>query len=275
MNSLKGAFPFRLGTTSYIRPADLLPNAEFLRTLVDDIELVLFESDEISNLPDEPTIKALAAIARENGLTYTVHLPMDIDPASGDPQVRERSASKCVRVMKLTAPLDPFAFILHLYAPGAARFSSAECDSWRDRATDTVSSLLAQSGVNPALICVETLDFDFSLAEPVVREHGLSICLDIGHLWRCGFSVEEYLRRYLGDTRVVHLHGVRDGKDHLDLSVLPPDTLADVISVMEDASSRPRVVTIEIFGESDLKGSLRALAAHRSRRTHSNAEGLA
>ena len=45
-------FPFRLGATSYILPADLVANAKFLAGKVDDIELVLFDLEEgQSNLP--------------------------------------------------------------------------------------------------------------------------------------------------------------------------------------------------------------------------------
>lgn len=38
--------PCRLGVPSYVYPADILPNVEALAPFVDDIELVLFESDE-------------------------------------------------------------------------------------------------------------------------------------------------------------------------------------------------------------------------------------
>ena len=61
--SLKGCFPFRLGTVSYIIPDDILPNVRYLADAVDDIELVLFESDELSNIPDEAAIAELADIA--------------------------------------------------------------------------------------------------------------------------------------------------------------------------------------------------------------------
>ena len=44
---------FRIGTTSYIIPADILPNVEYLAPQVDDVQLVLFETDAYgSNLPD-------------------------------------------------------------------------------------------------------------------------------------------------------------------------------------------------------------------------------
>ena len=51
-------YPFRLGTTSYIIPDDILPNARFLADKVDDIELVLFEVDDgPNNLPTPQTLK--------------------------------------------------------------------------------------------------------------------------------------------------------------------------------------------------------------------------
>ncbi len=60
---LKGRFPFRLGTTSYIIPDAIFPNVRFLAPLVDEIELVLFESGRDDNLPSGEDISALAALA--------------------------------------------------------------------------------------------------------------------------------------------------------------------------------------------------------------------
>ena len=61
--ALKKRFPFLLGTTSYIIPADLLSNVNFLGDKVADVELILFESDEITNLPDASTVKMLKETA--------------------------------------------------------------------------------------------------------------------------------------------------------------------------------------------------------------------
>ena len=70
---------FRIGTTSYIIPADILPNVEYLAPQVDDVELVLFETDEYgSNLPDAALRGRLAELAHAHALTYTVHLPLDL-----------------------------------------------------------------------------------------------------------------------------------------------------------------------------------------------------
>jgi len=45
-------YPFRLGTTSYVIPADILANVRHLAGKVQDVELVLFEVDDgPNNLP--------------------------------------------------------------------------------------------------------------------------------------------------------------------------------------------------------------------------------
>jgi hypothetical protein len=102
MKNLKNRFPFRLGTTSYIIPADLITNVRFLAPYVDDIELVLFEADDESNLPDKKTISELGSIARSENLTYTVHLPLGLSLGVVDEDERCRSVKKALHIVELT-----------------------------------------------------------------------------------------------------------------------------------------------------------------------------
>ena len=44
---LKGRLPFRLGTTSYILPSDMITNVAMLAPFVDDVELLFFELEEL------------------------------------------------------------------------------------------------------------------------------------------------------------------------------------------------------------------------------------
>src|SRR5262245_25369283 len=77
--NLEPSTPFRLGTTSYIIPDDILPNVRYLADKVQDVELVLFEVDDgPNNLPSSETVAELAALADAHDLTYTVHLPLDL-----------------------------------------------------------------------------------------------------------------------------------------------------------------------------------------------------
>ena len=82
---------YRLGSTSYVWPADLVPNVRRLGPLVDDVELVLFDLEDRSNLPDKATVVELQALARAHDLTYTVHLPLDLNPACPASLLRTQS----------------------------------------------------------------------------------------------------------------------------------------------------------------------------------------
>jgi len=107
---------------------------------------------------------------------------------------------------------------------------------------------------------VETLDYPFELVAPVILETGLSVCLDVGHLWLGGYDVDESLKTWLSRTRIVHLHGVRDGKDHLDLAVLEPGVLRALLARLGADRVLQRVVTLEVFGEEPFEKSMNALS---------------
>ena len=65
--SLKGRFPFSFGVPSYIIPADIATNVRWLRDLVDEIELILFESKEFSNMPSPSDVALFRVLAEEAG----------------------------------------------------------------------------------------------------------------------------------------------------------------------------------------------------------------
>jgi sugar phosphate isomerase/epimerase len=257
--SLKKRFPFRLGTTSYIIPADLLSNVNFLADKVDDIELVLFESDEITNLPDAATVKMLKEVAEQHDLTYTVHLPLDTWMGHEDESVRRRSVDKCLRVIECTASLSPFTYVIHFHGDHPGESPSLDLARWIDGHRRSVGRLLQD--VNPRDLCVETLDYAYDLIEDIVSDYGLSVCLDIGHLLLCGQGPEDYLDRYLPQTRVIHIHGVENGNDHRSLAFLPAGLLNTIMEQLESGSTNSRVLTMEIFDERAFNQSLDILSS--------------
>lgn len=252
--SLKNLFPFRLGTTSYVIPAGLLQNAFFLADKVDDIELVFFESDEISNLPDAATIRALEETAIRHDLTYTVHLPLDTWMGHTDASVRRQSVDKCLRVIECTAPLAPFAYIVHFHGDSRGASPSSDLARWQEGHRRAVERLLQV--VSPEDLCVETLDYPYRLIENIVFDYGLSVCLDVGHQLLCGMEPFEYLDLYLTRTRVLHFHGVEGGHDHRSLALLPDGLLTALVSRLVGGPEKPRVLTMEIFNEKALNESL-------------------
>jgi sugar phosphate isomerase/epimerase len=254
---MKNRFPFRLGTTSYIISADILANVVFLADKVDDIELVLFESDEIANLPDAATVTRLKELAACFDLTYTVHLPLDAWLGHEDPSVRKRSVDKCLRIIERMAPLDPFAYILHLHGDKQGKVPSPDMERWIDGHRRSVERLLQD--VDAQELCVETLDYPYSVIEDIVSDYKLSVCLDFGHLLLYGYAWEDYLDRYLAQTRVIHLHGVEGENDHRSLTFVPAVLLGTLMDRLGDKPLNLRVLTMEIFDERAFYRSLDVL----------------
>jgi sugar phosphate isomerase/epimerase len=260
--SLKNRFPFRLGTTSYIIPADLLPNVGFLADKVDDIELVLFESDEFSNLPEAVTIERLKDIAGRFDLTYTIHLPLDTLMGHAKASVRQQSVDKCLRVIERTAPLSPFAYIVHFHGDQRGKSPSLEMERWVEGHRQSVERLLRV--VDAQDLCVEMLDYPYELIDGIVTDYGLSVCLDMGHILLYGYAPEEYLDRYLSRTRVIHLHGVEVGQDHHGLAFVPAGVLNSIVDRLGNGSNKTRVVTMEIFDEGMLYQSMDVMSRYAS-----------
>ncbi len=252
----------RLGTTSYIIPDDILPNVRYLADKVDDIELVLFESEAMSNLPDRSTIKALASLAKEHQLTYTVHFPLDIHPGSQSIVERNRFVDSIQRIVDLTSSLDPFAYVLHLTPEEYGRSPASDVDRWLSALKESLRSMLERCGIPSRMFCAETLSYPFSLVLPLIEEFDLSITLDVGHIWLMGYDMEENLSSLLPRTRVAHLHGVHGGKDHLGLDKGNAAQIARFLAALEQQMKQDmveRVLTLEVFSEADLASSLSLL----------------
>lgn len=259
--NLKGAFSFRLGTTSYILPADILPNLRHLHRRVDDVELVLFESESVSNLPSPTEVDEMARLGREAGLSFTVHLPLDIRLGSGDEAERAASVGTCRRVIARMAPIEPFAWILHLHGDRRGDPPTDDPPRWIAQNRRSLAELL-ETGPAPRNICIETLDYDFRRVEGLVEEFDLSVGLDIGHLLLHGRDPAAHLDRWMERARVVHVHGIDgQGMDHRDLGRLPEGLLEELAMRLSRLPAWDvRVVTMEIFGEDDFERSMQAVA---------------
>jgi sugar phosphate isomerase/epimerase len=254
---LKGRFPFRLGMTSYIIPADVEPNVRVLTPWVDDVELVLFESDEMSNLPDEPTIDRLGELAGRSALSYTVHLPLDADLGAADEGRRRASVEKCLRVVRLTRRLRPHAWVVHVPGERRGEEPAEDVTAWRDRLDRSAAELVA-AGAPPERLAVETLDYAFELVMPVVERHGLAVCVDVGHLILAGRDPVGAVAALRDRCRVAHLHGVREGRDHVDVGALGPALLQGLYHACA-APGAPCVVTLEVFSREDFERSMAVL----------------
>jgi adenosyl cobinamide kinase/adenosyl cobinamide phosphate guanylyltransferase/sugar phosphate isomerase/epimerase len=255
--------PFRLGTSSYIIPADILPNVRYLAGKVRDIELVLFEVDDLgpdsqplSNLPSPEVLDELTRLAALYDLSYTVHLPLDLKLAD-DGSAGDLSLVKAKRVIDLTRRLDPWAYVLHLDGQQVRHSNDpAVLRRWQDQAVRALEIVAAWAG-GPEKLAVENLEgYPPDFNQPVLDRIPVSRCVDIGHLWLDGVPVLPYLAKALPRTRVIHLHGV-GARDHASLSHVPAPELDAVLQKL--SAEYGGVLTIEIFSEDDFLTSLEAM----------------
>ena len=250
--------PFRLGTTSYIIPDDILPNARYLAGKVRDIELILFEVDDgPNNLPSAEVIDELLLIAQQHDMTYTVHLPLDLKLGE-DGSEQDRSLIKAKRVIDCTRGLDPWAYVLHLDGRSVRTSTDAGLiERWQDRSVRALEIVSEWAG-SPEKLAVENLEtYPLDFIQPVLDRIPVNRCADIGHLWLDGHDPIPYLQSALPRTRVVHLHGIAE-RDHRSLAFMPQEKVADVWKELIKADYRG-VLTLEIFSEEDFVSSLNIL----------------
>lgn len=251
-------YPFRLGTTSYIIPDDILPNARYLAGKVRDIELILFEVDDgPNNLPSSEVIHELTKIAQDHDMTYTVHLPLDLKLGE-DGSERDQSLVKAERVIDCTRGLDPWAYVLHLDGKSVRTSTDAELiKRWQDQSVRALEIVSAWAG-GPDKLAVENLEtYPLDFIQPVLDRIPVSRCVDVGHLWLDGHDPIPYLQAALPRTCVIHMHGIAE-RDHRSLAFLPQEKVRAVLHELIHANYSG-VLTLEIFSEEDFLSSLDVL----------------
>lgn len=253
--SLKSRFPFRVGTTSYILHDDLLPNVDFLADKVEDVQLLLFEVDGLSSLPDAATASRLRGMAEAHGLGYTVHLPLDLE--FGCPRRCEASVEKAVRCVRSVDPVGAHSFVLHL--PGEVGAAAATRREWADCACRSLEALGRAAG-SMEVLAVENLErFPLDFLDPVLERLPVSLCADVGHLLYDCVDPLPFLRHWAGRVRVVHLHGIA-GRDHKSIGHIPPAQLDGILRTLADTGFGGTLV-MEVFGLDDFNGSVAAMQA--------------
>ncbi|PKN34680.1 MAG: hypothetical protein CVU61_07785 [Deltaproteobacteria bacterium HGW-Deltaproteobacteria-19] len=251
--ALKGRFPFRLGTTSYIVPAPILPNIRFLGPLVDEVEIILFESGREDNLPAPAEIDEMRRLGEDLDLTYNIHLPTGLSLGAVDEAQRRRDCETMLRFHDRTRPLDPSAWVLHLEEGGLD--SPLSLNGWRERLALSLRDMLA-GGLDRSRMVVENLGYPLEWIRPLVTEYGLSWCLDVGHLLAGGEDLAGALDIMEEGVEMIHLHGLMEGRDHRSAAALPEEAWKKLRPFLEEYRGG---LSVEVFSGEDLRTSLLAL----------------
>lgn len=254
--SYRNRFPFTLAAPSFIYPDHVLPNVRMLAPFIDEIELVLFESSPEESLPPEPDIKALAALSQSEGISYNIHLPIDVKITDQDTESRADAIDRIAHAVERACMLEPSTWTLHLPYTGTAP-DSASVKQWQNMAVSAVETLLKRTRISPRLISVETLDYPPAWLEPVARDLDLSVCLDTGHLMEYGRDITEAFELLGNRISIIHLYGgVRQGRGHIGLDRLPESLAPAVSGILRQFTG---IVSLEVFSSKELEKSMESL----------------
>lgn len=243
---------------------DLVHNVEILSGLVKDIEVVLFHTPGLNNIPTCREINRLREIRDCNEISFTVHFPASLEPAAESKDLREESLEIAAEIVGRFSCLHPRHYILHLpfskptlvaipgcYFPWKL---TEEWNQWSHRADEALERFGRLLGPADSLL-VENINYSPRFLEPFWRKGLCDFCLDMGHLLLGREAVSEILEQYLQVTRVIHLHGVEGFKEHISLACLPPRQLQGWLQMLKKAAYQG-VITLEVFDPQDLEESL-------------------
>ena len=177
-------------------------------------------------------------LLKPEGVAYTLHLPLwSVEPSTPLNPVRNGSVAAIVQTIQATLPLEPEVYVLHATGALAAEFYNMKISEmarllilrqFQNGARESIQSILAQTGLSPHKLAIETIEFPLDMTFELADELDLSICLDTGHVlagfpgW---FDFFDVLEKALPRLAEVHLHdskkmpaGLRGyGEDHKPL----------------------------------------------------------
>ncbi|MFZ5563951.1 MAG: cobamide remodeling phosphodiesterase CbiR [Thermodesulfobacteriota bacterium] len=250
--SYKGVYPFSLACPSFIYPAGYAENTRRLSGLVDEIELLFFQSAPES-MPDPDEIEALKNIGHNGDVVYNVHLPIDISIAGADAAEGRRAREAVIGLYDRVRELSPVSWTLHVPMDAAEPRSSRQ---WADRACGRIEEVLACRRIPSRSMALETLDYSPFILGDIAERLDCSICLDTGHLMARGIDCKTVFDALKDRVTIVHAHGVSQGRDHLALDRLSPSQQKDMGHILQSFRG---TFCLEVFCSDHLFSSMDCL----------------
>ena len=259
---------FKIGSPSMVFGKDLVKNATLLANMVDHIEIVLFHTPKLHNIPAASDIEYLKRIGTDNNITYSVHLPAFLEIASRDRKKREESIQLAGDIITRMNAINPLHYIIHIpfttptLTPEPGVYFSLDHGElfldWTGRALSSLSELQDKTGQSTKML-IENINYSPSFLEPFLYSGLCELCLDLGHLLLGRERVFDVLKNYFTRTGEIHLHGVKDYEEHLSLSVLSKERVTKWLRFLRQFAFNG-IVTLEVFTPGDLEESMRFLS---------------
>jgi sugar phosphate isomerase/epimerase len=257
--------PFILAAPSMVFGKDLMENVRRLAGLMNHVEILLFHTPSLHNVPDHREVSMLNQTGDQENITYSVHLPASLEIASRDRAKREESVRLAIEICRQTSAFNPCHYILHIPftaptlvpVPGLyfKTGNQGTWSEWTKRALDSLEMIISNTGLNGKLL-VENINYSPSFLEPFWEEGCCKLCLDLGHLLLGKENVSETLKTYLNVTEEIHLHGVQAYDEHISLAVLPANQVHEWLTCLVKASFAG-IINLEVFSPQDLEISMK------------------
>lgn len=248
---------------------DLVENVEKLSQIVSHAEIVLFQTPDLHNIPDEQTIATVKKFMAEKEMTCSVHLPASLEVAAEEIDRRNSAVHMAVELVEHMDTLNPTNYVLHVPITEPTLTAQPGCyiheqylahyDAWSARALGALEEIQHRTELNSRLL-VENINFSPAFLEPLWQEGLCAFCLDIGHLLLGRESAGHHLQRYLPVIKEIHLHGVIEWDEHLSLNVLPMERVRAWFHLLEEFGFTD-ILNLEVFDPLDLEKSMRMVEA--------------
>lgn len=267
MNCTSTHRSFRISAPSMVFGPDVVENIRHLADIVDNIEIVLFHTPDLHNLPEHHELCKIKRLAKQKKVTYTVHLPTTLELASEIPEKRRQSVQLATEICDQMGLLNPVHYIVHIPftrptlvpVPGQY-FKSTDLRigaEWTRRALESVEKL--RSAIpEAAKLLVENINYAPSFLDVFLKSELCDLCLDLGHLLLGRENVLDHLQQYLNVTREIHLHGVKGYADHFSVALLPGDLVHECLRCLVDRRFSG-LLNLEVFNPRDLSTSLECI----------------
>lgn len=238
----------RLAAPSFVMPAGVAENARFLAGKVDEVGLCFFETQACLDYGPQDLPPDLSSLP----LRWHAHLPVDLPwpEAAHAAHPARRAAQLALAVLRKASFLKPRCAVLHppQGTPEKQRRLLADfARHWKN-------------GCGVPLLLENVAYSDIAgLGPSFLQDHGLGMCLDVGHL--LGYGQKNLLFSPLPEQAImVHWSAPGDGDRHLPLTAFTPSQAQTAAALMARFSSAA-VHLAEIFDWKGLAASLPVLEA--------------